>query len=370
MSLAIRTDLLTAKELSQAWKENKKTASSLPPSDLIQKIASMTSPVVQGYVATSFFLRKGMPDNIKQDLLAIVQKIEEPLHTALKQIQAGECSDDRDKKRTITKELNELKKSSEPRDSLIANLALQAKSLKNYALQSKVLGRIAQMQADLDLTKEIPSPIFAGYAVSKISMAQEKYNRPRSFFHYALETILNATIGAGICLFTSTLTTALAITGVAGTALSIVTLGKVSVINQLANCTADAGDIGRICYSYVGRVINPDFILSQNRMGEATSKIAAPIFNLAISEASQDGFLRSALISRSLFAVGAAISIATRTADFVLGIFAAIISIVPCCARVKPLNAFALRQLGGLNIINDICAAARGLINPQQFVKA
>jgi hypothetical protein len=195
--------------------------------------------------------------------------------------------------------------------------------------------------------------------------------------NYAIDTSYAVFVGAPLGLLESASDTGKTAIGVAATALSVLTLGLVKPINDWANMTVHAGIILPRIYHAMTQITNPDdcaFRISlptiTPRGTFITSRIASPIFDMAFNAASDESFLNKHIFSRGAYALGALIAIVTRTADLILGLLAAAISIIPCFGRIEEINTFARNQLTFLAVINDVCTGLRGFVNPQQFLMA
>ncbi|MBA3239407.1 MAG: hypothetical protein H0T62_13840 [Parachlamydiaceae bacterium] len=189
--------------------------------------------------------------------------------------------------------------------------------------------------------------------------------------NYASDTFFAVVVGVPHALVDCASHTGKTAIGVAATALSVLTLGLVEPINDWADMTVNAIPILPRIYHAMTQIVNPgDSDPSTIRMEDAffTSKIATPIFDIAMEAASDEFFLNKHIISRGAFVLGTLVAIVTRTADLILGLIVAAISIIPCFGRVEEINIFARNQLAFFGVIHDVCAGLRGLVNPQQFL--
>lgn len=185
---------------------------------------------------------------------------------------------------------------------------------------------------------------------------------------YVGKTVANVVIGLPTATFYCGVSALKTVGGVAGTALSLLTFGKVESINNLANYTDHARKILPQAYLGLASVVNPSHQQQQPRIGVITAYIATPIFTAAGRvSCDENSFLMKHIVSRGAYALGALVSVVTRTADLVLGLIAATLSIIPCMGRVKGINNIAVNQLSSLAVIHDVCCGLRGFVNPQQF---
>ncbi len=158
--------------------------------------------------------------------------------------------------------------------------------------------------------------------------------------------------------------------GVAASALSILTVGRNSTINEYADCfTPTINETLSYTYVSVLRVINPNYKLYSNviEMGIITEKLARPIFQKARTAAkNESSFLQRHVVSRGAYALGALVATITRTADLALGLLALPLSFITL-GTFEKINTFTYKQLLFPVLINDVCVGMRGFVNPQQF---
>ncbi len=187
---------------------------------------------------------------------------------------------------------------------------------------------------------------------------------------YAVDTVINATVGVLEGVLNSVWNAAKTVIGVGASALSIVTLGKFSKINDVANLTDKSMNILHPTYQAVGLVANPKFSFGEvkSALGVVTARVAAPIFRKAERAAESESFAAREIGARVAYLAGAAVSIATRVADLALGVLAAAFSVVPCLGRAEKVNNFAMQYLLSSAVVHDVCVGLRGFVNPQQFV--
>lgn len=187
---------------------------------------------------------------------------------------------------------------------------------------------------------------------------------------FMVNTGVNASVNVTLGALSAAFATGIAAVGVAGSVFSIVTGGKFSSVNEVADFTVEAKSILPCLYMPLAVTLNPGFsIESKGSLGSLTKTIAAPIFRQAQLAASQEGLFAREVVSRVSYGLGVLVAAVTRAADLVLGLVAATLSIFPLIARVKEVNEFAFCHLLSLGVVNDVCVGLRGVINPQQFVK-
>ncbi len=159
-------------------------------------------------------------------------------------------------------------------------------------------------------------------------------------------------------------------TGVAASALSILTGGLNSKINEYANkYTFNCSLILTISYRNVLNILNPNakFASDVIAMGIITEKLARPILQKAGTAAkNESSFLQKHVVSRGAFALSALVAIITRTADLALGLLALPLSFITL-GTVEKINTFTYKQLLFPALIDEVCVGMRGFVNPQQF---
>jgi len=165
------------------------------------------------------------------------------------------------------------------------------------------------------------------------------------------------------------------VSGVAASALSIVTWGKSEQINGYSEKALASYRVLPKLYLSLLVVINPSAkynIIKSNDLtytGSLTRELSIPIFEKAYGLAIKNSFWEKRILSRVCFVFGAIVSTITRIIDLAFGIFGAALSLATRGEEEK-INDFATRQLTSLGLVWDICYAARGFINPQQFIPA
>ncbi len=162
-------------------------------------------------------------------------------------------------------------------------------------------------------------------------------------------------------------------------AFSVGTLGCSKRMNKLADAfeIKPSKFILTNVYVYVLRIVNPEALFFREERPRPeddtwiSSMFALPIFNKAKDASSKSNILSRHFVSRGCYAIAGLVSIITKAADLALGVLAAVYSFTPYfgkCGRVERYNSFAFDQLGALSLVDDLCHAARGVINPQQFL--
>ena len=158
--------------------------------------------------------------------------------------------------------------------------------------------------------------------------------------------------------------------GVAATALSILTLGKLTCINKYADITSASALILKPI-DLLTQIVNPYAKQSEVKQsnGMISKLFIERIYFKAREESYSNSFWTKHFVSRGAYALGALGAIITRTADLAIGLIATVISVIPFLGRNEKINQFATNQLGAFALINDICISLRGIVNPQQFLK-
>lgn len=188
--------------------------------------------------------------------------------------------------------------------------------------------------------------------------------------NYIFDTAFNTVIGLPLSAYQSLSATVDAGAGVVGAALSVLTGGIFTPINDIADYTVRADYILPCFYVGIGQVVNPRFSFDPiNPMGIVTDALAAPIFSQAKAAAQTDSLVAREIVARGAYLLGSAVAVITRVADLAIGLVAAAISILPLFGRVEAVNLFAVEHLMSLGVIDDVCKGFRGFINPQQFVQ-
>ncbi len=186
--------------------------------------------------------------------------------------------------------------------------------------------------------------------------------------NYACRIVENIVVGlpeAGINVASSAYKTTV---GVAMAIVSICTLGLIERVNSTARAAYFSHELVTIPFKAVGRIINPDYAGHSDDTGIFTKTFALPLLHKAILASYSDNFFSRHIVSRIGHGLFGAAAVATRVADFALGIVLATVSIVPLFARVETINTLALVHLASTAVIGDACRAVRGVINPIQFV--
>lgn len=184
---------------------------------------------------------------------------------------------------------------------------------------------------------------------------------------YISDTTYNAVIGLPCGVVDTAFCVGESAVGVAASALSILTVGASQHCNRLANLTIKTSYILPHLYIPVLKVVNPHAYVDCNSAGALTSNIAGPIFSVGQRAACQSDFFLRHVVSRISYALGAAVSVASRIADLALGVIVGAIALFPLFGRIDSVNNFAVEQLMVFGAVHDFCAGLRGFVNPQQF---
>ncbi len=162
-------------------------------------------------------------------------------------------------------------------------------------------------------------------------------------------------------------------------ALSVCTFGISNELNRYAHNNTEENRFSKFIlpsvYLYFLKIMDPNANLAVKREPEPkneiwiSSAVAHPIFKKAkIISLKNNTFFKRHFVSRGCYALAGLVSIVTKVADLALGLLAAVLSIIPCLGRLEGINDFAFNQLGALSLVDDLCRAARGVMNPQQFL--
>ncbi len=155
--------------------------------------------------------------------------------------------------------------------------------------------------------------------------------------------------------------------GVAATALSIATLGKVSAINRWAGSVHSSANVLLPPYAALLKVVHPNVMLyGTGTMGILTKRFAQPFFKQAAFISQEPEFIKRHILSRLCYGLGLVASTISRVADLALGLVAAALSLVPLLGRSQAVNVFAYRQLSATLVVADICFSLRAIVNPHQ----
>ncbi len=158
-------------------------------------------------------------------------------------------------------------------------------------------------------------------------------------------------------------------------ALSVCTFGCLREVNSLADQRMKpkySKNILPNVYLHVITSINPYGNFSEVSSSEQdklfiSSMFGSPFFRIAKDAAQGDTLFNKHFVSRGYYALAGLVSLVTKTADLALGLLAAVFSIIPGFSSLESVNKFAFNQLGALSLVDDLCRAVRGVINPQQF---
>lgn len=173
--------------------------------------------------------------------------------------------------------------------------------------------------------------------------------------------------------------TAKAVSGTCFTFLSIVTGGKVENYNEKADRTVKAAFILPLMYKGVIKILNKkacgkNFYIIDFKDGFLRKKL--DLFDFASNYANQVP-LRSSLLGRMitnlqihvgtrlLYALAAVAAVVSRVVDLILGVIAAMLSVV-CFGQVEKLNKFAIANLTVFGVVDDLSKGVRGFVNPGQ----
>lgn len=175
--------------------------------------------------------------------------------------------------------------------------------------------------------------------------------------------------------------------GALGVALSVLAIGKVEKFNKTSmgifNATRILPDVYRGVISIFNKKVRKDSFLLDD-MGK---RIHAGYFRLScerlFEKAKVLAKLRAArqpanslkervinilhdhIGTRVMYAAASIVTTVSRVADFILGCFAAILSVL-CFGRVTYLNKLAFANLTVFGALEDLSRGIRGLVNPWQ----
>lgn len=164
-----------------------------------------------------------------------------------------------------------------------------------------------------------------------------------------------------------------ALTGVIGTALSVLTVGKVEKFNLVASYTRTAAAILPNAYASVVGIFNSEVLFAfeyskLSKLGVCRTKLdlfpKAKAFTDNLSAISAGG-VKKHVVTRGYYALAAIVAVVSRVADLILGSLAAVLSIA-CLGRVGKINKFAIENLTIFGAIDDLSRGIRGSVNPWQ----
>lgn len=185
---------------------------------------------------------------------------------------------------------------------------------------------------------------------------------------YISDTTFNTVIGLPCAVVDTAFCVGKSAAGVAGTALSLLTLGASRHVNKVASYTHQTAYILPHLYIPVLNVINPHAYTDCDCVGVVTANTALPIFQVAQRASLQSNFFVRHVVSRVGYALGATVSMISRVADLALGIVAGTFALIPLLGRIDCVNNFAVQHLMAFGVVHDVCAGLRGVVNPQQFL--
>lgn len=165
-------------------------------------------------------------------------------------------------------------------------------------------------------------------------------------------------VGNGLFIATHTLL------GAAGVAVESLTFGNVAaskteVVSKWTRTSKDL--INNSIYKPVLKVVNPS---ARFAMQTATISRVSDAVLLAARESSRyTTFFERHVLSRALLLTHIPLSVATRTADFALGVLGAAASIALLGTNAK-VNGFAVAHLESTRLIHDICTDVRAIMSP------
>jgi hypothetical protein len=158
--------------------------------------------------------------------------------------------------------------------------------------------------------------------------------------------------------------------GIALSALSALTVGMHLRINdQASRFSHSSCSILPPILEGLARIAKPTYIRSENE-GKATftNKYYNDLYSQGVkfrrsSETGLVGFCERQVASRLVFFSSALLSIATRIADFAIGIFGALRAIF-YLGQNNEYNNFAINHLNIFSVIEDVLLGLRGTVNP------
>jgi hypothetical protein len=159
---------------------------------------------------------------------------------------------------------------------------------------------------------------------------------------------------------------------IVATALSCVTLGKVTAINTLADReVAIEKDILRELFLDVaelkyGTKIDYPSCAHENDVGIFTEAFAKPITDYASRAARGDSFFKRHVVSRIAYGISALVGVVTRIVDLALGIIGALIFLAKKVDNTSAQFSGVLTHLSSNYIIRDLCLNLRMMVNPHQ----
>lgn len=185
---------------------------------------------------------------------------------------------------------------------------------------------------------------------------------------YISDTTFNTVIGLPCAVVDTALCVGKSAVGIAGTALSILTLGASRQVNKVASETHQTAYILPHLYIPVLNVVNPRAYADCDSFGVVTANTAMPVFQVANRATRQSNFFIRHVVSRVGYALGAAVSVISRVADLALGLVAGTFALIPLLGRVDCVNNFAVQHLMAFGVVHDVCVGFRGIVNPEQFL--
>ena len=168
------------------------------------------------------------------------------------------------------------------------------------------------------------------------------------------------------------------ITGIIGSALSILSLGNVQQFNECANCTLYAARILPDAYQGIIRILDRSELKQPQRldkvMGFFRKELTLSTFlslhrmyiDLNTPKSTTGHWLKAHVTIRWTFAVATVAAVVARIADLILGSIAAPLSIL-FLGECKRINSFAYKNLSVFGVIDDLCIGIRAIVNPTQF---
>ena len=156
------------------------------------------------------------------------------------------------------------------------------------------------------------------------------------------------------------------VTGLAYTALSIVTLGQISTINEIADNSLEnlhENNLITQLFKNTFTLANPDSKFAKIDKGLVYYFTVKKLYEKAANYASQESFLKRHIFSRFAYLTAAVAAVAARVVDFVHGIIALAVS----GGKSSNVNTIICAHFNIFSTFQDLGKGIRGFINPKQF---
>lgn len=188
--------------------------------------------------------------------------------------------------------------------------------------------------------------------------------------NYARATWENLVVEVPVSVYNAGKNAVVTVGGVVASAASLLTAGKIALINNKASeWTKASSALVSLPFVAVAKVLNPDFALARGVNLESVgvcSRTVRTIFTKAALMSREERFATREVLSRLTFLAGAVATVASRIADFAIGVLAASVSLA-CLGRWKAANSLAFSHLNSTRVVADLCLNLRGFVNPHQF---